>query len=281
MFWMSNATELLNFFQVKAEAMERDWEFEAPGDPVLSADLDTCSEALAQLDDVIMHTFQQCVYHLTKTLYSLLPALLDNNPFSSLEKEKERDEEGEDVSSLPPTVAGLVEVYRCSLMLSREACLSPPLTSQTFGYLFFFTNTSLLNTLLERGERAGVILGSKVRDGLFSWSRAVQIRTNLDLVLDWLQGAGLGDIASEFLKKLSVTVNFLCVPKTRLIQSSWASLQEDHALLSPTQLHHLLTHYKLGPARAPPTSWAPPPGTELSGGKTREGRSWESWRVIM
>lgn len=57
-----------------------------------------------------------------------------------------------------------------------------------------------------------------VPDGLFSWSRAVQIRTNLDLVLDWLQGAGLGDIASEFLKKLSVTVNFLCIPKTRLIQ---------------------------------------------------------------
>ncbi|KAJ8005143.1 hypothetical protein DPEC_G00143590 [Dallia pectoralis] len=264
MFWMSNATELLNFFQVKVEAMEREWEFEAPGDPVLSADMDTCSEALAQLDDIIMHTFQQCVYHLTKTLYSLLPALLDNNPFSSEDKGKEGNdvkeaeggegggEEGDDVSSLPPTVAGLVEVYRCSLTLSREACLSPPLTSQTFGYLFFFTNTSLLNTLLER-------------DGLFSWSRAVQIRTNLDLVLDWLQGAGLGDIASEFLKKLSVTVNFLCVPKTRLIQSSWANLIEEHALLSPAQLHHLLTHYKLGPARAPPSSWAPPAGIDLSG----------------
>ncbi|TMS11439.1 Ras-interacting protein 1 [Larimichthys crocea] len=263
MFWMSNATELLNFFQVKVETMEKEWEFEAPGDPLLTADMDTCSEALAQLDDVIMHTFQQCVYHLTKTLYSLLPALLDTNPFSSEDKEKEkdgaegeekRDGEGEvdDVSALPPRVAGLVEVYRCSLMLSREACLSPPLTSQTFGYLFFFTNTSLLNTLLER-------------DGLFSWSRAVQIRTNLDLVLDWLQGAGLGDIASEFMRKLSITVNFLCIPKTRLIQSSWTSLQEDHILLSPSQLHHLLTHYKLGPTRAPPASWAPPPGTELSG----------------
>lgn len=264
MFWMSNATELLNFFQVKVEAMEKEWEFEAPGDPVLSADMDTCSEALAQLDDVIMHTFQQCVYHLTKTLYSLLPALLDTNPFSTEEKEKdgareaeggkdgEEEGEGDGVSSLPPTVAGLVEVYRCSLLLSREACLSPPLTSQTFGYLFFFTNTSLLNTLLER-------------DGLFSWSRAVQIRTNLDLVLDWLQGEGLGDIASEFLKKLSVTVNFLCIPKTRLIQSSWTSLQEDHTLLSPAQLHHLLTHYKLGPARAPSASWTPPPGTDLSG----------------
>ncbi|KAM8846507.1 ras-interacting protein 1 isoform 2-T3 [Synchiropus picturatus] len=286
MFWMSNATELLNFFQVKVEAMEKEWEFEAPGDPVLTADMDTCSEALAQLDDVIMHTFQQCVYHLTKvkkkchcssssisssntpllflkTLYSLLPALLDTNPFSSDEKEKdgahssvaeEKKGEGEvdDVSALPPKVAGLVEVYRCSLVLSRDACLSPPLTSQTFGYLFFFTNTSLLNTLLER-------------DGLFSWSRAVQIRTNLDLVLDWLQGAGLGDIASEFMRKLSITVNFLCIPKTRLIQSSWSSLQEDHVLLSPAQLHHLLTHYKLGPTRAPPASWAPPPGTELSG----------------
>nr|XP_057909616.1 ras-interacting protein 1 isoform X2 [Doryrhamphus excisus] len=264
MFWMSNATELLNFFHVKVEAMEKEWEFEAPGDPVLASDMDTCSEALAQLDDVIMHTFQQCVYHLTKTLYSLLPALLDTNPFSNEEKEKDRDgaegakgavtgeKEADDVSVLPPKVAGLVEVYRSSLILSREARLSPPLTSQTFGYLFFFTNTSLLNTLLER-------------DGLFSWSRAVQIRTNLDLVLDWLQGAGLGDIASEFTKKLSVIVNFLCIPKTRLIQSSWDTLHEDHALLSPAQLHHLLTHYKLGPSRAPPASWAPPPGTELSG----------------
>ncbi|XP_075897066.1 ras-interacting protein 1 isoform X2 [Nelusetta ayraudi] len=266
MFWMSNATELLNFFQVKVETMEKEWEFEAPGDPILTTDMDTCSEALAQLDDVIMHTFQQCVYHLTKTLYSLLPALLDTNPFSNVDKDKERaagqgaeggekqggEGEEDDVSTLPAKVARLVEVYRCSLVLSREACLSPPLTSQTFGYLFFFTNTSLLNTLLER-------------DGLFSWSRAVQIRTNLDLVLDWLQGAGLGDIASEFMKKLSVVVNFLCVPKTRLIQSSWNNLLEDHVLLSPSQLHHLLTHYKLGPTRAPPASWAPPPGTELTG----------------
>lgn len=39
-------------------------------------------------------------------------------------------------------------------------------------------------------------------------------------------------------------------------------------MLSPSQLHHLLIHYKLGPTRAPPASWAPPPGTELTGGNT-------------
>lgn len=32
MFWMSNATELLNFFQVKVEAMEKEWEFEGEND---------------------------------------------------------------------------------------------------------------------------------------------------------------------------------------------------------------------------------------------------------
>lgn len=117
---------------------------------------------------------------------------MDTNPFSSedkdKDKEKEKDgaqgEEGEqkrrgdevdDVSALPPKVAGLVEVYRCSLMLSREACLSPPLTSQTFGYLFFFTNTSLLNTLLERGEREKVtheLLAPKV----LAWIERVAVK---------------------------------------------------------------------------------------------------------
>lgn len=52
----------------------------------------------------------------------------------------------------------------------------------------------------------------------YQWSRAVQIRTNLDLVLDWLQGAGLGDIATEFFRKLSIAVNLLCVPRTSLLK---------------------------------------------------------------
>lgn len=52
--------------QTRVIHLSRKFPKKAPGDPVLTADMDTCSEALAQLDDVIMHTFQQCVYHLTK-----------------------------------------------------------------------------------------------------------------------------------------------------------------------------------------------------------------------
>lgn len=37
-------------------------------------------------------------------------------------------------------------------------------------------------------------------------------------MLDWLQGAGLGDIANEFFRKLSVAVNLLCVPRTSLLK---------------------------------------------------------------
>ncbi len=109
-------------------------------------------------------------------------------------------------------------------------------------------------------------------DGLFSWSRAVQIRTNLDLVLDWLQGAGLGDIASEFMKKLSVTVNFLCIPKTRLIQVTQLHLQwvisaldlelKNRTLtfpsLSTCHLPVILDQSAGGPQLVKPFSVAPP-----------------------
>ncbi|XP_041095393.1 ras-interacting protein 1-like [Polyodon spathula] len=256
MFWMSNATELLNYIQVKVEDMERDLEFENLSD--VSADLETSSEALALLDDVIMYTFQQCVYYLTKTLYSALPALLDSNPFSLPSPSAlplDPSPLTPDLSLMPGGVARVLEVYLSTLELTRACQLHPDLVSQTFGYLLFFSNTSLFNTLMERGS------GS---DSFFTWSRAVQIRTNLDLVLDWLQGAGLGDIANEFFRKLSITVNFLCIPKTRLIHSSWSSLQEEYPLLSPAQLNHLLRHYRLGAGREPPTSWQPPEDSNLS-----------------
>lgn len=75
------------------------------------------------------------------------------------------------------------------------------------------------------GRRAGsmyplLLIPSPTGQGrpFYQWSRAVQIRTNLDLVLDWLQGAGLGDIAMEFFRKLSMAVNLLCVPRTSLLK---------------------------------------------------------------
>ncbi|CAI5790839.1 ras-interacting protein 1 [Podarcis lilfordi] len=206
MLWMANAMELLSLVQKRVLDIEKDLDLEgASHNALLSSDLETCDEAMAVLDEVIMSTFQQSVYYLTKTLYSALPALLDSNPFTATADLSHVPE----LSSMPEGIQGTLAIYQATLELTRDCDLHPDLVSQTFGYLFFFSNASLFNTLMERGSS---------HQSLFQWAKAVQIRTNLDLVLDWLQGVGLGDIATEFFRKLSTTANLLCVPKTSLLQ---------------------------------------------------------------
>uniref|UniRef100_G3UKZ7 Ras interacting protein 1 n=1 Tax=Loxodonta africana TaxID=9785 RepID=G3UKZ7_LOXAF len=248
MLWMANTTELLSFVQEKVLEMEKEADQEVQAlssDPQLCNDLELCDEAMALLDEVIMCTFQQSVYYLTKTLYSTLPALLDSNPFTA---GAELPGPGAELGAMPPGLRPTLGVFQAALELTSQCELHPDLVSQTFGYLFFFSNASLLNSLMERGQGRP----------FYQWSRAVQIRTNLDLVLDWLQGAGLGDIATEFFRKLSMAVNLLCVPRTSLLKASWSSLRTDHPTLTPAQLHHLLSHYQLGPGRGPPPAWDPP-----------------------
>ncbi|XP_060636355.2 ras-interacting protein 1 [Anolis sagrei] len=245
MLWMANSMELLNLVQKRVLDIEKDLDLEGVShSALLSSDLETCDEAMAVLDEVIMSTFQQSVYYLTKTLYSALPALIDSNPFTATADLSHVPE----ISSMPEGIRGTLAIYQATLELTRDCDLHPDLVSQTFGYLFFFSNASLFNTLMERG-------GSQ---GLFLWAKAVQIRTNLDLVLDWLQGVGLGDIAAEFFRKLSTTANLLCVPKTGLLQATWSRLRDDYPALTPAQLQHVLRNYQLGPGRVPPDSWQTP-----------------------
>ncbi|XP_073408219.1 ras-interacting protein 1 isoform X1 [Dendrobates tinctorius] len=245
MLWMANSMELLNFVQRKILDMEKEWESEGTSqDALLSSDLEACEESMALLDEVIMYTFQQCVYYLTKTLYAALPALLDSNPFTDPGSLSDVGE----LNNMPQGTRGTLAIYQATLELTRECELHPDLVSQTFGYLFFFSNASLFNTLMEKGNG----------EPFYQWSKAVQIRTNLDLVLDWLQGIGLGDIASEFFRKLSTTVNLLCIPKTSLLKLSWSSLRSDYPALSSAQLNHLLRNYHLGVGRSHPVSWDSP-----------------------
>ncbi|KAE8593513.1 hypothetical protein XENTR_v10019169 [Xenopus tropicalis] len=245
MLWMSNSMELLNFVQRKILDLEKEWESEGSSqDTLLSSDIEACEESMALLDEVIMYTFQQCVYYLTKTLYAALPALLESNPFTDPASLSDVGE----LSNMPEGTRGTLAIYQATLDLTRECELHPDLVSQTFGYLFFFSNASLFNTLMEKGNG----------EPFYQWSKAVQIRTNLDLVLDWLQGIGLGDIAAEFFRKLSATVNLLCIPKTSLMKVSWSTLRNDYPALSSAQLNHLLRNYHLGVGRSHPAAWEPP-----------------------
>lgn len=61
--------------------------------------------------------------------------------------------------------------------------------------------------------------------GFYQWSRGVQIRANLDLLLDWVQSIGLADLATDFFQKLSAAVNLLATPKETLLQVGRPSIR--------------------------------------------------------
>ncbi|XP_070779307.1 ras-associating and dilute domain-containing protein-like [Enoplosus armatus] len=235
--WMANSIELLHFIQHEVPQLlpwRQDQEDEGLLDSEMSSTRTACEEAMTVLEEVIMFTFQQSVYYLTKSMYSALPGLLDGNPFS---------ESGQ--LRVPDGLSGILEVLKEALKLLTAFQVHPDISLQLCAYLFFFINASLFNALMERGSVAG----------FYQWSRGVQIRANLDLLMDWIQSIGLGDLASEFFQKLSAAVNLLATPKETLLQASWASLRIEFAALNPAQLHHMLREYSSG--KACPTGWTP------------------------
>ncbi|XP_078125387.1 ras-associating and dilute domain-containing protein-like isoform X2 [Sander vitreus] len=237
--WMANSIELLHFIQHEVPQLlpwRQSQEDEGLLDSEMSSTRTACEEAMTVLEEVIMFTFQQSVYYLTKSMYSALPGLLDGNPFS----------EGGQLR-VPDGLASILEVLKEALKLLTAFQVHPDISLQLCAYLFFFINASLFNALMERGSVAG----------FYQWSRGVQIRANLDLLMDWIQSIGLGDLASEFFQKLSAAVNLLATPKETLLQSSWASLRTEFAALNAAQLHHMLREYSSG--KACPTGWTPSP----------------------
>lgn len=70
----------------------------------------------------------------------MLPGLLDSNPFWESELR------------VPAGVSAVLEVLQGALQLLQAFQVHTQISSQLLAYLFFFTNASLFNTLMERGE---------------------------------------------------------------------------------------------------------------------------------
>ncbi len=140
----------------------------------------------------------------SKILYSTLPAILDTNPFQN---EDEVDDEEESVTT-PPGVAVIIEIFQRTLTLASSHNVHPQIIVQLFAYLFFFTNASLFNSLMERGA------GGK----FYRWTKGVQIRGNLDVLEDWASQSGLQEQFGDHLRKIVAAVALLSIPKARLMQ---------------------------------------------------------------
>ncbi|XP_029953345.1 ras-associating and dilute domain-containing protein-like [Salarias fasciatus] len=257
--WMSNGLELLQMVQYQLplvvewrvreeqeqeqnEEEEDEERKEAKKSALLELRLSSVrsatDETTAVLEEVVMLAFQQCVYYVTKLLYPILPALLDCNPF------RENPEPRGSVQSVgfpqagcglrvPGEIRRVLDVLAEVWTLLSDCQVHPEISAQLIGYLFYFINASLFNSLMEKGSEPG----------FYQWSRGVRMRANLDLLLDWAHAAGLGELALEHTHTLSSAINLLATPRKNLLQSSWATLRSDHPALSPAQLNHLLTLY--------------------------------------
>ncbi|XP_037546653.1 ras-associating and dilute domain-containing protein-like [Nematolebias whitei] len=260
MVWMANSLELLQFVQhqlplllerrnqeEQRQELNGGWEGNVlkAVENVSSLELrlscvrSASEETMAVLEEIIMLAFQQCVYYITKFLHPILPGLLDCNPF----RESPSDLWGSGDCGQVPDSNGLqvtgeiwqvVDVLNESWRLLLDCQVHLEVSSQLLGYLFYFINASLFNSLMERGSEPG----------FYQWFRGVQMRASLDLVLDWGHAAGLGELALAHTHTLSSAVNVLATPRKNLLQTPWASLRTEYPALSPAQLNHLLSRYR-------------------------------------
>ncbi|XP_065588965.1 ras-associating and dilute domain-containing protein isoform X2 [Cyrtonyx montezumae] len=230
LFWMSNAIEVLYFVQQKSptyiQSMEEELDVKGSKESLFSSTITASEEAMTVLEEVIMYTFQQCVYYISKCLYVSLPALLECNPFQN-----ESRESWWAAPALPEELRRVVLIYQAALDLLRQYEVHPEITSQMFAYLFFFSNTLLFNQLLDKGSSLGC----------FHWSQGVKLRASVRLLLEWLRGAGFEQLSQQFFAKLASVANLLAMPGSQLLQMTWPSLRAEFPALSPAQLHRVLS----------------------------------------
>ncbi|XP_033100429.1 ras-associating and dilute domain-containing protein-like isoform X2 [Anneissia japonica] len=240
--WMSNSLELLNHLQQHIhEYIVINEEFSPPvSDSTATVD----EEVLSVFEEVVMYTFQQSVYYLTKTLYISLPAILDSSPFVNDNDDDDDSQQEEKVLG----VSAFLNVFQATFDLLKSLNIHRQILKQLFAYLLFFTNASLFNMLMERGPSRK----------FFKWSKGVQLRGNLDFIESWIQDQGLEEI-SHFLGLISTAADLLATPKIQLMQATWSSLRCDFPLLNDAQLQMILSEYQLGSGKPRPRGWFPPP----------------------
>uniref|UniRef100_A0A9J7Y7G1 Ras association and DIL domains n=1 Tax=Cyprinus carpio carpio TaxID=630221 RepID=A0A9J7Y7G1_CYPCA len=254
-FWMSNAIEILYFIQQKSPAYMQTIELmddkAGSKESLLSATISANEEAMTILEELIMYTFQQCVYYITKTLYVVLPGLLDCNPFGT-ESASEQCRRAVGVCAcavcvMPEAVRRVVSVFQTTSDLLQQYQVHSEIQSQMFAYLFFFTNVSLFNQLIDKGPARG----------WFQRSRVLQIQASVKMLLDWAKGAGHSHLAHKFFAKFCSAVSILATPPQQLSQISWKALCTEHPSLKPVQLHRILTQYQLMAELGPLPIWQP------------------------
>ena len=81
-----------------------------------------------------------------------LPCVLDTNPFQQYDEDEDGDKR-------PQEVAAVINIFQATYDIVHMYNLHSEIIHQLFAYLFFFTNASLFNTLIERGAGGKLVTG--------------------------------------------------------------------------------------------------------------------------
>lgn len=94
-----------------------------------------------------------------QVLYPVLPGLLDCNPFRENPKQQVTGESswlpGSCELQVPAHIQQVVEILDKTWVLLTDCQLHSEISSQLIGYLFYFINASVVNSLMERGKFLG------------------------------------------------------------------------------------------------------------------------------
>ena len=141
-----------------------------------------------------------------QVLYAALPSVIDSNPFQSNDNFDTVNEKSE--SCIHPSVEKITVIFSNVLEAAKEFQVHSQIIEQLFAYLFFFSNASLFNTLMEKG--AG---------GMFyRWTKGVQMRANLECLETWAQSNRLAAQFEKYMNKILNAVDLLACSKVDLTQ---------------------------------------------------------------
>lgn len=104
---------------------------------------------------LVCHKTNKYLFFTSQTLYVVLPGLLDCNPFGAEPSSEQcRRAVGVCVCAvcvMPEAVRRVVSVLQTTADLLQQYQVHSEIQSQMFAYLFFFTNVSLFNQLIDKG----------------------------------------------------------------------------------------------------------------------------------
>ncbi|XP_063682506.1 uncharacterized protein LOC134817300 isoform X2 [Bolinopsis microptera] len=155
----------------------------------------------------------------------------------------------QNLTNIGPGVKVLVQLLQKFHTLSNNCKLNSAMVKQLFVSIFYFSNTTLFNTIIESPQL------------YFNWNKGIQMRIHLDYVLRWTHHVQLSHTSNMYFRELHQLLDLLSLPKRDLLASTWAALSKTFPNLSPAQLNHVLSNHSVSQK---PRIWKPCPPLSLT-----------------